>query len=58
MKVFSAENKALVFAKVLSTCEGFFSREQSLVFVKVLSTCEGFFSREQRFSVCEGFEYL
>ena len=41
MKVFSAENKDVVFVKVLSTCEGFF---KDLVFVKVLSTCEVFFS--------------
>ena len=36
MKVFLAENKDLVFVKVLSTCEGFFSREQRF------SVCEGF----------------
>ena len=28
MKVYLAENKDLVFVKVLSTCEVFFSREQ------------------------------
>ena len=28
MKVFKTENEGLVFVKVLSTCEGFFSREQ------------------------------
>ena len=36
MKVFAAENKDLAFVKVLSTCEGFFSREQRF------SVCEGF----------------
>ena len=36
MKVFLAENKDLVFVKVLSTCEGFLSREQRF------SVCEGF----------------
>ena len=28
MKFFLAENKDLVFVKVLSACEGFFTREQ------------------------------
>ena len=36
MKVLLAENKDLVFVKVLSTCEGFFSRVQRF------SVCEGF----------------
>ena len=35
MKVFLAENKDLVFVKVLSTCEGFFAENKDLVFVKV-----------------------
>ena len=35
MKVLLAENKDLVFVKVLSTCEGFFAENKDLVFMKV-----------------------
>ena len=47
MKVL-AENKDLVFVKVLNTCEGFLSREQTFRFVKVLSTCEGFLKQRTK----------
>ena len=49
MKVFfKAENKDLVFVKVLNTCEGFLSREQRFRFVNVLSTCEFFLKQRTK----------